>query len=495
MSGGISFTGDLYTTFFIPGPSTNGVLIQMAACGTLTALLTGAPSLTFWRFRYLQYTNFAMASIVQTFDSQVSFGTTSTVKIAKAGDLLYFLYIIAQLPGIRACPPRPGGCGPTQQFPYAIDTNNPCAQTDSEYFASVDGGVSSWLFENYGSCGDYEDDCAANACGTGGAGNCDSEPWAHWVNAIGQFMIKKATLLIGTQVIDTLYNDYLFMWEELAGKPGKRLTEMIGKYYCRDDLIAFSQSTRILYVPLPFYFTMTPGNALPLVAVMFSAASLVVQFEQLQNCVVVNGPEVQVVKCNGTGPLGSNDLSAAIDGTQIFLDILERDRFASTWFEQLITQTSALYQSVCCATARIQLGFAFSVIELIWAVRRKCQEKANNWFNYSGILGKEPLIAVGLLFNSTERQPLRNASWYRLVQPYQFHTLIPDACVYDYSFSLYPEEAQPSGCANFSRLESVTLVMELQDGLDREDVTVIIFSRSYNLVKFRDGVAGLAFSS
>lgn len=479
-------------TFFITGPSTNGVLIQLAACGIMTALLTGAPSLTYWRFRYLQFTNFAMLSIVQPFEGCVEFGSTATVKISKSGDLLYFLYVVLQIPGIRACPPRAGGCGPTQQFPYAIDPNNACAQTDSDYFSTLDGGVNGWLFEEYGCCGDYEEDCAANACNTGGG--CNQEPWAMWSNAIGQLIIKQAVLIVGTQAIDTLYSDFLFMWEELAGKPGKRLTEMVGKRYCREDLIADSQCTRTLYVPLPFYFTQTPGNALPLVAVMFSGVQIIITFEQLYNVVVVSGPDVVVVKCNGGGQLNNNDLRAAIDGTQVFLDILERDRFAANNFETLITQTFALYTSVCCASARIPIGFAHPVIELIWAVRRKCQEQHNNWFNYSGLLGREPLISAEIDFNATARQPMREASWYRLVQPYQYHTLIPESCIYCYSFALYPEEAQPSGAANFSRLESVTLVLNLQEGLQREDVTVIIFSRSLNMVKFREGSAGLAFS-
>ncbi len=482
------------TYFYGAGPQTNGVLIQLAAQGITTALLTSSPSLTYWRFRYMQYTNFAMLSIVQTFDGAVAFGSTATAKIAKAGDLLYFLYALIQLPGIRACPPRAGGCGRTTQFPYAIDPNNPCSTTDADYFSTLEGGSSTWFYENYGSCGDYEEDCAANACGTG-SGGCDQEPWVYWANAIGQLVIRQATLIIGTQTIDQLYNDFLFMWEELAGKPGKRLTEMIGKRYCREDLIVDSQSTRTLYVPLPFYFTQTPGNALPLVAIMFSGAQVVVQFEQLQSLIVASGPNIDVVKCNGGGPIVAGDLVAALDGTQIFLEMLERDRFASYWFEQLITQTFSLYTSVCCSSARIPLGFAHPVVELIWAVRRRCQETHNNWFNYSGIQGREPLVAVEIDFNSMARQPKREASWYRLVQPYQFHTLIPEACIYCYSFALYPEESQPSGSANFSRLENVQLILDLQDGLQKEDVTVIIFSRSLNLLKFRDGVAGLAFSS
>lgn len=482
----------LGTSFIVSsGPSTNGVLIQLAACGIMTALLTATPSLTFFRFRYLQYTNFAMLSIVQTFDSAVGFGSTSSAKIYKAGDLLYFLYVVMTIPGIRACAPTQGSCGISQQFPYAIDANNPCGVVEAEYFASIPGGNSRWLYDNYGQCADYADDCAANPCG-GGA--CEAEPYAYWTNAIGQVLVNKATLIIGTQTIDTLYNDYLYMWEELSGKPGKRLTEMIGKRYCTADLIADSSKQRTLYVPLPFYFTQTPGNALPLVAIMFSGATICVQFEQLQNCVITSGRDLNVVKCNGSGPLTNQDLQAALDGTQIFLDILERDRFAATWFEQLITQVYQLYTNVCCSTVRIPLGFNHPIIELIWAVRRQCQADHNNWFNYSGIQGYDPIVAAELQFNSTARQPKREASWYRLVQPYQFHTNIPDAFIYNYSFALYPEEPQPSGVANFARFESVTLILDLQDGLAREDCTVIIFARGLNILKFRDGVAGLGFA-
>jgi hypothetical protein len=480
-------------TFFVTGPSTNGILIQLAACGIMTALLTGTPSLTFWRFRYLAYTNFAMLSIVQNFDGVTAFGETANAKLYKAGDLLYFLYVVLQIPGIKVCP-RGGGCGVGQQFPASIDPSNPCGPTNQAYYASVEGGRAGWLQQNYGGCGSYSDDCAGDSCGLPGAGLCEQEPYCHWANAIGQLIVKSAQLIIGTQTVDTMYNDYLYMWEELAGKPGKRLTEMIGKRQCTADLISDSQTTRTLYVPLPFYFTQTPGNALPLVAIMFSGCQITVNFEQLRNCIVVSSRDVVVMKCSGGGQVQNNDLKAAIDGTQIFLDVIERDRFASSHFEQLITQVFPLVQSICCAQARVQLAFAHPVIELIWAVRRKCNETANNWFNYSGIDNRDPLFSVELQFNSTARQPMREAPYFRLVQPYQFHSLIPEAFVYCYSFALYPEEAQPSGSANFSRLESVTLILVLQDGLGMETVTAIVFSRSLNMIKFRDGVAGLAFS-
>jgi hypothetical protein len=480
-------------TFFVGALSTNGAQMQMGACGIMTALLTATPSLTFWRFRYLQHTAFALLSVMQSFDGSVAFGETATCKVIKAGDLLYFLYAVLQVPGIRACPTRGGGCGPTQNFPYALDPSNPNGMYDAEYFATLNGGAQSWLFDNYGSCGDYEQESAGCA---GGVGACDEEPWVHWANAIGQLIIRKVTLIVGTQMVDTLYSDYLFMWEELAGKPGKRLTEMIGKRYCREDLIADSQQTRTLYVPLPFYFTQTPGNALPLCAIMFSGAQLIVEFEELRKCVVVSSPDIQVVLCNGGGPLTANVLKAAIDGTQIFLDDAERDRFGGGGeFDQIIVQVTPLYTGNNSGQqVRLNLGFSNPVLELIWAIRRKCSEKYNNWFNYSGILGREPMVSAEINFNSTARQQKREAGFYRMQQPYQHHSLLPEACIYCYCFALYPEEAQPSGAANFSRLEQVQLLIDLQDGLQGEDISIILFCRSLNMIKFEEGSATAAFA-
>ena len=483
-------------TLFITCGATNGVMIQLAAAGTMTALLTAAPTLSFWRFRYLQYTNFSMVSVNQGFCSGgVQFNSQSTVKVIKSGDLLYFTYVVIKLPGIRACPLAPGGCTPSSIYPYSADSNNPCSETDAAFFAAYKGGVPAWMFNNYGSCGGYEEDCAANPCGVPGD-LCDTDPWASWTNAVGQFLVKKVVLQVGQQTVDTLYNDYLFIWEELSGKPGKRLTEMVGKFYCREDLIAFSNQTRNLYVPLPFFYTKTSGNAFPLVSLSGAHLHLTVYWANFTEAIVVSGPDVSVVKCSGGGPLVANDLEAGLDTWQIFLDTLERDRFAAVQFEQLTDLVQTLYTPLGMVTSsRVQLSFAYTSIELNWAIRRQCNALHNNWFNYTGINGRDPISNATIFFNTTERQPTRNANYFRLVQPYQFHTNIPDACIYCYSFALYPEESQPSGGACFSRLDSIYLTLTFQEGLEKEDITVIIFSRAYQFLRYRDGAATAVFAS
>ena len=57
------------------------------------------------------------------------------------------------------------------------------------------------------------------------------------------------------------YSDFLFMWEELSGKSGRRLMEMIGKRHSRSTLICDSRQRRTLYVPLPFWSSMWAKNS------------------------------------------------------------------------------------------------------------------------------------------------------------------------------------------------------------------------------------------
>ena len=73
----------------------------------------------------------------------------------------------------------------------------------------------------------------------------------------------------------------------------------------------------------------------------------------------------------------------------------------------------------------------------------------------------------------------------------QYHSNIPDCFIYVYSFALYPEDPTPSGSCNVSRIDHVDLALQLQDHLGKEQVTIIVFARNWNVLRFREGLAGL----
>lgn len=479
------------------GASAGGTLTELIALGAADKYLTMNPTITFWRFRYNKYTNFALEAIEQPFASNVGFGTDVQVTLNRTGDLIYFQYVVIDLPGIRAVEPTKGVCGIGQtQFP-CCDPCDPCADGPPPECICCNQPASSVPPEEFDI--EYGADYFEGVPGISSIDACTGvrTPWCNYVNAIGQYLIRRCCLVIGGQVIDTVFNDYLYMWEELSGRPGARLTEMVGKRYTRTQLIADSLENRRLYVPIPFFYTQTSGNALPLVSLQFHGVQIHVCFADLQQCVQVSSCDVLVVKCRDCQPLSAQDMNARLDTTYVYLDVAERDRFAVGSFEQLITQLQSYGLCTKSCQIRLQLNFNHPVIELIWAVRRKCQSQCNNHFNYSGRWGRDPLQAVHLRFNNLPRFTGREARYFRLVQPYQFHTDIPDAFVYCYSFALHPEDPQPSGSVNFSRIDNVEMIMEIQEALVEkgDELQVIVFAKNWNIFRYRDGLGGLAFAN
>jgi hypothetical protein len=119
--------------------------------------------------------------------------------------------------------------------------------------------------------------------------------------------------------------------------------------------------------------------------------------------------------------------------------------------------------------------------------------------------GKGNMVITGnLVLNGHDRFALREGSYFNYVQPYQHHTRTPCDGVNVYSFGLHPEQHQPTGTANMSRIDSARLVYSVQDNLTRSaglvfdiytGTTVLIYSPSYNVLRAMSGMAGTAYSN
>ena len=459
------------------GVTTGGVLAQLIALGAADTHLSLNPTNTFWRTRVQKATNYAMESILQTFTGGVGWGQEVQITINRTGDLIYWMYVLIDIPAIAALQsPSAGVC--STRFPVA-DACDPCG----------DGAEPNTCVDYIPAEPDAPDDVE-------GIDSCTGlqTPFANWVNEIGHAALDRVCFSIGGQVIDTLYSHFLHMWEELSGQPGKRLEEMIGKRFTRAALVADSQRARRLYVPLPFYFTRHSGNALPLVSLQFHSVQINVAFANIERMIQVSDCDVTVVKCSDGQAITSNDISAVLDTTYIYLDMDERDRFAVGSFQQLITQLQQFSTTATGTNIRAQLNFNHPTIELIWAVQRKCQADANNTFNYSGFYGLDPVLAAGLRINNLPRFS-REGAYFRMVQPYEKHSLIPKSYVYNYGFALHPEDCQPSGSLNFSRIDNVEMNIDLQPELSGETVSLIVFCRNWNLLRFKEGLGGVLFSN
>jgi hypothetical protein len=445
-----------------------GGLMQLVAYGAQDIYLTGNPQITFFKVVYRRHTNFSMESIEQTFNGNPGWGRKVTCTISRNGDLIHRVYLQVTIPGID---------------------NDHC-----------------------------------------------------WINWLGHKMIKSVELEIGGQRIDKHYGEWLHIWNELSQSPGLNsgYARMVGNV----PQLVFPQDGGIpsttLYIPLQFWFCRNPGLALPLIALQYHEVKINLEFESLDKLLLINRELDGLNKDNTT--ITPEIVEASLWVDYIYLDTDERRRFAQVSHEYLIEQLQHTGdETVSNRDCKIKLNFNHPVKELVWVVSSKKNEDNKQWSNFSdttdktfvsglpdhelggelvnnlGILGEpgigdlngeqnignNPVESANIKLNGHDRFAERKGSYFNFVQPYQHHTNVPSLGINVYSFGLKPEEHQPSGTCNMSRIDNVSLNLKLtpktltdDDDEDKKiSAKVKVYATNYNVLRIMSGMGGLAYSN
>jgi hypothetical protein len=111
--------------------------------------------------------------------------------------------------------------------------------------------------------------------------------------------------------------------------------------------------------------------------------------------------------------------------------------------------------------------------------------------------GANPVAVAKLQLNGHDRFYEREGRYFNLVQPYQHHENVPATGINVYSFALKPEEHQPSGTCNFSRIDNATLQLTLtnQAVVGGRPCKIKIYAVNYNVLRIMSGMGGLAYSN
>lgn len=455
----------------------SGGLMQLVAYGAQDIYLTGNPQITFFKVVYRRHTNFAMEAIEQTFNGSANFGKKVQCTISRNGDLIHRMYLQATLPKVV-----------------------------------------------------LQDSDASDAS-------------FRWLNWAGHNLINNVYVEIGGQQIDKHYGDWLHIWNELSQEAGKQAgyAEMVGNVPelvnllqkngedCEDDCAGGtpvrSDATRLcapeytLYVPLQFWFCRNPGLALPLIALQYHEVKIWLEFNELRNMCWSNYTAIR----DRVAAAGLVSASLYVD--YIYLDTDERRRFAQVSHEYLIEQLQFTGgESVTSSANKIKLNFNHPVKELVWVVQRDsfvaCDSTMDYWkgqqpFNYSdyfdravldagydsgrveGLAGHNPVVTAKVQLNGHDRFSEREGKYFNLVQPYQHHTNVPAVGINVYSFALKPEEHQPSGSCNFSRIDNAVLQLTLSNNTVGTNLSaqVRVYAVNYNVLRIMSGMGGLAYSN
>jgi hypothetical protein len=258
-----------------------------------------------------------------------------------------------------------------------------------------------------------------------------------------------------------------------------------------------------LQVPLRFWFCKTPGMYLPLLALQYHPVRLNITLRSLNKLFINDTPTAN--PCDQTAsPVSITSLQ--LYGDYVHLDLEERRRFVANSHEYLIEQvqyTSSYPIDVSAQTIQIPMEFNNPIRELYWLIQRDVAVNAHQYFNYTNYsIGEtsssyQNLITTALLrIEGYDRFDIRMADYFRLCQPFQYHTVVPvNNYVYSYSFCFRPEDIQPSGSLNASRLNTMTLQLELNATVTprRGTANARIYALNHNILRIVDGFGGILF--
>jgi hypothetical protein len=198
-----------------------GGLMQLVAYGAQDVYLTGNPLITFFKSVFRRHTNFAMESIRQSFNIDADFDTKASCLVSRNGDLLSSVYLQATLPSVSG-----------------TETHNVAER---------------------------------------------------WTENVGHH-IKNVEIEIGGKIIDRHYGDWLEIWAQLTVPAEQRIGyyEMIGQdptspfgvpgQMQRDEYKDHRLTSRMIYVPLQFWFCRNIGLALPLISLQYHEVKIHISF-------------------------------------------------------------------------------------------------------------------------------------------------------------------------------------------------------------------------
>ena len=406
--------------------------MQLVAYGAQDVYLTGNPEVTFFQAKYKRHTNFAMENIEQTLNGNPGNSGRVSVTVARNGDLVADMYV------------------------------------ELESAATAGDAASCWVAER---------------------------------------AVSSVELSIGGQRVDRLYQKWWRLYSELYLDEAKKST--YGKMTTGDGKV---------FLPLLFFFNRQIGLALPLIALQYHEVRI--DFDLASDFTTY---------CDaGTFKVWAN---------YIYLDTEERRRFAQKGHEYLIEQlqhTGVDTVDSAGGTKQLRLSFNHPVKELVWCLARPTSEAEHLWHfgkgashpvltagpadaaiaaSYLPITAATgaPVAAVGgtgavswteetegsltemkLVLNGQDRFKAQTGKYFNQVQPYVHHTGCPMPGVYSYSFAVRPEEHQPTGTCNFSRIDNAQVTLTTAAGANTE---LHLFATNYNVLRIQSGMGGLAFSN
>jgi len=528
-----------------------GGLMQLVAYGAQDVYLTGNPQITFWKVTYRRHTNFAMESIEQTFNGQADFGRRVTCTISRNGDLAFRTYLQITLPEIGQSLKNTTGDVyarwldfPGEQLISQVEVEIGGQRIDRQYgdwmhiwnqltlskeqergYYKMIGNTTQLTYICDPTFANVDGPCSADGvrqvcaprnalpettlyvplqfwyCRNPGLAlplialqyhevkinldirNIEECLWA--VTDITGAGVKVTNAYKQSLAAASLFVDYIFLDTDerrrMAQNPHEYLIEQL--QFTGDESVGSSSNKIKLNLNHPckeLIWVVQPDINVDYCASLTSNHSL----NHLLGAQPFNYTDALDALPNAIHAFGAKTLVGSgqfITGSSVFQDPFSSSLIPGSAFVSVTSPTSA---SGPVNTSESGVSDAGTFVLAETALDMHC------W-------GENPVVVAKLQLNGQDRFSEREGTYFDLVQPFQHHTRAPDTGINVYSFALRPEEHQPSGTCNFSRIDNATLQLVLSNATVQGVSTakVRVYAVNYNVLRIMSGMGGLAYSN
>jgi hypothetical protein len=530
-----------------------GGLMQLVSYGAQDIYISGNPQITFWKILYKRHTNFAVESIEVTFNGQADFNKRVVAVINRNADLMYKTYVQVVLPQIDLTPGSSGTFNQTsaqQGFRWLnyighrllkqVEIEIGGQRIDRQYgdwmqiwtqlsteagnVAALDaliGNTHDLVLLKRGNGLPLDATCSSSEttiscvprrgtpaktlyiplqfwfCRNPGLAiplialqyhevriNVDFETWQNCQYAEasvgGPFAAPAQSLAAASLYVDYVYLDteerrrfaqqsHEYLIEQVQFTGAESITSSSNKIQLnfnhpvkelqwvvqRDSFVDCSNPSWIASVggPQPFNYSDD-----------FSTEGLIMS---LLSQPAFGGPNAGMTQVSASGTVGV--------ATQVLGQGPSVGLYSQFIGADSVDQSGAL---------EFESGVNYLLAKVILDSGVRCE-------------GKNPVEVAKVQLNGQDRFTEREGSYFDRVQPFQHHTRTPSQGINVYSFALRPEEHQPSGTCNFSRIDKATLqlTVSLNTVTGARTAQVRVYALNYNVLRVMSGMGGLAYSN
>ena len=494
-----------------------GGLMQLVAYGAQDIYLTGNPQITFFKVVYRRHTNFSMEAIEQTINGIVDWDNSIDCTISRNGDLVGRTYVQLERGFIKFLAEEDeivysnwthtllkqmevevGGQLIDRHYGHWLTVYNDLTQ-QNDYYSQLYPQVNNSSQVLFRRCPwidtseELEDGTDYNGDNMGEA--LSNELTYHlntYLGEEGTEYQRTSSSSIGWKFeSDNYYQQHNDFMESDILENHSFFSDHDRKYYQSSsnegshwDTAEVDEVKQTLpwmdaYIPLQFWFCRNNGLALPLIALQYHEVKLSFKF-----C-----SQKDITNTSSTTELSSSKLKVFCD--YIYLDTDERRRFAQISHEYLIEQLQ--FQEFSDKKLSHSIVLNHPVKELIWVGNDSSE------LSTYGKIHDTPSQPKGLVdsnyhlqLNGHDRMAARPLNYFTKCQVWQHHTGVGSLNIKDsvavYSFALKPEEHQPSGTCNFSRIDVAELICD-------KPFSCNLYAVNYNVLRIMSGMGGLAYSN